>query len=291
LGTWLNKSLGLPVGKAAKVLSHMGLAITPGGLSHAIRRVGRAAEPTYEAMAQAARASPVAVADETGWRVEALSAWLWAFVSPAVALYAIRDGRGYKQASEVLGEGFSGALARDGWAPYRKFASARCQSCLAHLLRRCREMARAGHIWAGVANAVLCSILADALALRDGRRRRGVTAASLARRLDELISTELSTDGERRLVKHLANEREAILTFLSDPAVDAANWRAEQAIRPAVVNRKVWGGNRAWAGARTQEVLTSVLATAALQDLDPVDVLAGLQLSADPVVAPFQLTP
>lgn len=49
--------------------------------------------------------------------------------------------------------------------------------------------------------------------------------------------------------------------FLDKPWVDATNWRAEQAIRPAVVNRKVWGGNRTEAGAKAQGVLMSVLRT------------------------------
>jgi transposase len=50
-------------------------------------------------------------------------------------------------------------------------------------------------------------------------------------------------------------------TFLSHPEVEPTNWEVERAIRPAVVNRKVWGGNRTWAGARAQEVLMSVLET------------------------------
>jgi transposase len=43
--------------------------------------------------------------------------------------------------------------------------------------------------------------------------------------------------------------------------MEPTNWEGEQAIRPAVVNRKVWGGNRTWAGAHAQEVLMSVLET------------------------------
>ncbi len=35
----------------------------------------------------------------------------------------------------------------------------------------------------------------------------------------------------------------------------------EQAIRPAMVNRKVWGGNRTTVGARTQQALMSVFET------------------------------
>ena len=39
-----------------------------------------------------------------------------------------------------------------------------------------------------------------------------------------------------RFAAHLASEFPALFTFLWDPSVDATNWRAEQAIRPAVVN-------------------------------------------------------
>ena len=43
--------------------------------------------------------------------------------------------------------------------------------------------------------------------------------------------------------------------------IDATNFRGEQAIRPAVVNRKVWGGNRTWQGAYWQSILMSVIHT------------------------------
>ena len=43
--------------------------------------------------------------------------------------------------------------------------------------------------------------------------------------------------------------------------VEATNWLAEQAIRPAVVNRKVWGGNRTESGAKAQGILSSVWQT------------------------------
>ena len=43
----------------------------------------------------------------------------------------------------------------------------------------------------------------------------------------------------RKLVAHLATEHHALFRFLTHPGLDATNWRAEQAIRPAVVNRKV----------------------------------------------------
>jgi hypothetical protein len=52
--------------------------------------------------------------------------------------------------------------------------------------------------------------------------------------------------------------------------------RAEHAIRPAVVTRKVCGGNRCWAGADSQQILVSVIRTAFQRQTNPHDVLASL---------------
>ena len=89
----------------------------------------------------------------------------------------------------------------------------------------------------------------------------------------------------RRLLNHLAGEREHLFTFLRIPGVQATNWRAEHAIRPAVVCRKAWGGNRTWAGAEAWQVLTSVLRTASQQGRDPVELLARLLRAPAPIVA------
>jgi transposase len=70
----------------------------------------------------------------------------------------------------------------------------------------------------------------------------------------------------RFLLRNTVRER-----FLTDPAVEATNWRTEQEIRPVVVNRKVWGGNRPAAGAQAQGVLSSVLQTCKQQATAAVD--------------------
>ncbi len=45
------------------------------------------------------------------------------------------------------------------------------------------------------------------------------------------------------------------------------NW-AKQEIRPALVTRKVCGGNRSWHGAQAQEIIASVLRTSIRQEND-----------------------
>ena len=168
LAAQLNKELGLPVAKVACVLSELcGVQITAGGLYQALGRLAATAAPTYQALVAGVRASRAVAADETGWRVGGIRQWLWVFVGDGVTVYLIADGRGYDQASVVLGADFAGVLERDGWAPYRRFEDAEHQTCVAHLLRRCGELIAdsvAGQ--AKVPHAVRRRLL-DALALRD----------------------------------------------------------------------------------------------------------------------------
>ena len=71
----------------------------------------------------------------------------------------------------------------------------------------------------------------------------------------------------------LFNHHNAVFAYLRHIGMDATNWRGEQAIRPAVVNRKVWGGNRTWQGGRTQAALMSVMQTCLQRNLSPVGFL------------------
>jgi hypothetical protein len=86
----------------------------------------------------------------------------------------------------VLGEGYAGVLERDGWAPYRGFAHARHQTCLAHLLRRCRELiSDADRGQARTPHAVR-RILQRALGLRGTRDAATMNAAALAAEVADL---------------------------------------------------------------------------------------------------------
>lgn len=293
LAVQLNKTVGASMGKTAAIVRQVsGIALTPGGLSQALARAAKQASPTYEALIDAIRQSPVVAPDETGWRVGGRSQWLWAFVGDNVTVYRIQPGRGFGQAAAVLGEGFAGVLERDGWAPYRQFTAAAHQTCTAHLLRRCHELLETARGGARHVPLTVRQLLLDGLALRVQRDAGQLQPAEveaalqdLERRLDVVLALHLRHPANRRLVKHLAHERQALFTYLRRDGVEATNWRAEQAIRPAVVNRKVWGGNRTPVGAHTQQVLVSVLRTCQQQARDPTPILIDLLRSPTPAVA------
>ena len=137
------------------------------------------------------------------------------------------------------------------------------------------------------------------LALRDRRNTGELSDHGLATargrllaRISRLIDNPPPHDDAERFAAHLATEFGALFTFLWDPSVDATNWRAEQAIRPAVVIRKVCGGNRTRKGADTQQVLASVVRTARQRDLDLPDLFATMLRAPEPIVPDvFDLPP
>jgi transposase len=59
---------------------------------------------------------------------------------------------------------------------------------------------------------------------------------ALEHRLDVVLAMHVRHPANRRLVKHLTHERQALFTYLRREGVEATNWRAEQAIRPAVTS-------------------------------------------------------
>lgn len=298
LAVVLNKQLGLSFGKIATLLrQHAGLTVTRSGLVHAVHRAARRAQPTYAMLQTTVRGSPVVAPDETGWKVGGRLQWLWAFATPETTVYAIQSGRGFDEAAAILDATFSGVLVRDGWAPYRRFTAAGHQTCLAHLLRRCRTL-RADHPRVAFLTHVHATLHA-ALTVR-ARRAAGAMSAHgvavargrLAARLTRHLATPGTVPAVRRFAAHLAREFPALFTFLHDPRIEATNWRAEQALRPAVVTRKVSGGNRTWRGAQTQQTLASVIRTACQRQLAPHALLVDLLCAPTPTVAPtLQLPP
>lgn len=292
LAAILNKQMGLSLGHTQQVLAYgYGLEVSCGGLYRALARMARRAQPTYAGLVKAARQAVVNVPDETGWKVGGRLQWMHVAVSAQVTVYAILPGRGYQQSVVILGEHYQGFLVHDGWAPYYRFVEAYHQSCLRHLLVRCSEMARIASPSAAAFPQAVHDLLQAGLQLRDRYQQgevseHGLRSATgqLEARLEGLLETSHRDPANRRLAKHLQHEQPYLFTFLYCPGLDATNHEAERAIRWMVIARKVWGGNRTWAGAQTQQILVSLMRTCWQQDKDPFTYLTLLLRSPGPQI-------
>ncbi|MFO0803277.1 MAG: transposase [Gemmataceae bacterium] len=113
-------------------------------------------------------------------------------------------------------------------------------------------------------------------------------------RLRKLASVPRAVPAYQTFANHLMNHFEQWFAFVVEPKIEPTNWKAEQAIRPAVVNRKVWGGNRTAAGAKAQSVLMSVIETARRHTRSVIDHFAetlrnfGNTLVPRPVLLPVR---
>lgn len=281
---------GLSYGDIQGLLDEaFGISVSRGGAAQVVLRVAERHEPAYEVIQQIVRRTDTVYPDETGWKIAGWLQWLWVFVTPTATLCVIRPSRGHDVPEEILGADYDGRMIHDGWSPYDFFKKATHQQCLEHLLRRAEQLLERATRGAVRFPRKVRAFLSDALALRDRRDSGGVSPHGLAvargrleKRLDHLLERNLSHHGNRKFQKHLAGHGNEILTFLYDSEIEATNWPAEQAVRPLVVNRKVFGGNRTPAGGHAQEVLGSVFATLTRRGLDTLSFLSRIiRLPAD----------
>jgi transposase len=275
----LNKQAGLSHAKVAAVFRTLfGLDLTRGASAQIGQRSAVRLAPAHQVALRAIRDSGQLKVDETGWRIGGRPAWLHAWVGDRATCYAIDPHRSAAVLERVIGPDWEGVLVHDGFASYGRFAEAVHQQCVAHVLVRARELLVGAARGAVRFPRQVLGLFAEALDLRSRYRTGAVPVEALwaARedfdeRLLNLAARPRAVPAHRRLANHLWRHAESWFSFLTDPSVPATNWPAEQAIRPAVVNRKVWGGNRTAAGAWTQGILMTVIETCRRQTRSALD--------------------
>lgn len=289
LAVALNKVYGPSWARVAHLIEKaFNLKASASALCRAALRLGERLGPTYDALVKTVGSSLIVYPDETGWRVGGHRRWLWVFVTKDATIYKIAPSRGGEVAEEILGADYEGAIGRDGWAAYRRFEAALHQSCLGHLMRRAREILLVAKRGAARFAHAVQAVFRSALELRDQRdtvsaRTFEARRKKVATKLDWVLTWRPTNKLNARYLRHLVRERDHLLTFLDVPELEATNWAAEQAIRPAVIARKLSGCNRTDRGARAQERITSLARTAKQRTLDLFALLARAFCSPKPV--------
>ncbi|HVK07444.1 MAG TPA: IS66 family transposase [Gemmataceae bacterium] len=275
----LHTQMGLSHGTVAAVFDALfGITLTRGASAQINLRAATRLEPDYRLILGEVRASGQIAADETGWRVGGHPAWLHAWVGDRATAYAIDPQRSAAALERVIGRDWSGVLSHDGFASYDRFGEAIHQQCVAQVLRRARDLLASATRGAVRFPRQVIALFTEAIHWRTGYvpgawtdDRLDAHRGAFDDRLLALVRRPRAVPEYATLAKHLWNHFEQWFAFVFDPRIEPTNWRAEQAIRPAVVDRKVWGGNRTAAGAGAQGVLMSVFETCRRQAQSAVD--------------------
>jgi transposase len=294
---------GVSYGKVCGLLEDaFGLQVTRSGWYQADVRLARQAQPVYEELVEVLRDSAVVHADETGWRIGTLSAWLWVFTNRETTVYTIRRSRGHEVVLDILGAEFAGVLNTDCFLAYdaKALDDWLKQKCVGHLLRNLSEIEVSKTRGAVRFARNVTQLLRDALQLKAEKPDLPAAtfverAAALEERLDQLSHERRRfTDPDNaRFAKRLRKHREHLLRFLYIDELDATNNQAERQLRPAVITRKTTGCNRTDEGAETHAILSSVLTTCHQRNVPILDFLTELQraLGTSPTLGPPQPAP
>lgn len=278
--SWLHYGLGVTIEQVRAILSgHLHTELTAGGLVAGWQRTADILMPWYEQLARDARNSAVLHADETGWRVNGVTHWLWCFANRQTCFYMIDRSRGGPALDKFFTEAFNGTLVRDFWAAYDALSVDEHQCCLVHLLRELEKVDEhnASAEWKAFAKQ-LRRLIRDGIRLRKrpdfAPDKYAGRIVRIDQRLMALARGEYADADASRLAKRLLKHCDELFTFLDHPDVPFENNLAERMIRPAVIIRKNSQSNRSDKGAVTQAVLMSIYRTLRLRGHDPMSTIA-----------------
>lgn len=280
---WLHYLIGVSVNNIVKLLGvFASFKVSAGGLTQAWRNLASALEPVYNDIGKKVAKAAVLNADETGWRINGITYWLWCFATRDLCYYVIDKSRGSPVVKKVFGTIFKGILICDFWGAYNKLCALAKQRCFYHLFTELLKVDKSNKSKAWNAfRKKLSRILKDAIRLSERRdqlksQNYNRLKVRLYDRLGQLIKTVSEDNDVKRLIKRLKRHKKELFTFLEHKGVSPYNNYAEQQMRKPAINRKISHQNRSNRGAETQAILMTLFRSAELQKLNPVEVVLAM---------------
>ena len=269
----LHYGVGVPVRRVPAVLRALtGVRVSQGAISQdALRRARGAVGDAYRKLRTSVRASPFVHTDDTGWRVGGEGAFLMAFETDGATVYQVRARHRNEEVREVVPSDYGGVMVTDRGRSYdaEALSEVRQQKCLAHVLRSISDVVQTKTGRGRSFGKRLTGLLREAMDLwRAYHRGEAADFRVQAERLKQQVSYHLRdrpmADADScRLQNELGwhDDRGNLLRFLDDPRIEPTNNRAERALRPAVIARKVLHCSKTVEGADAFSAFTSVIRT------------------------------
>ena len=248
-----------------------GLKLAKSQADALLNQLAREWEPEFDRLCTLLANSAVVHADETGWSINSV----WAFLSEQVRIIMFgvhKDGA--TLATLLPKELFDGVLVSDDAAVHRGFTLA--QKCWAHLIRKAIRLTllQPNNMKYRTFLTGLLTLYRKAGRVKQDRRLKPSTRERKALALENDLwalcgsrfkdHTPPATDAEHDFIK-LVNElmrlmeTSELFTFVTHPDVPGTNNEAERALRDAANDRKTGRTSQTIRGARRRTVLTSVL--------------------------------
>lgn len=269
----LHDGVGIPLRKVPAVLRALtGVQLTQGALTQdALQQAEGVLGAAYEGVRAAVPEAPVVHTDDTSGRVGGEPAYVMAFETDGVTVYQIRHRHRHNEVQEVIPPHYAGVLVTDRGRSYdaQTFDGVPQQTCLAHVQRSISDVLETKTGRARDFGEQLKGLLHETLELwhayRDGHRTdyKADAEALQAAITYHLRDRRLKAVANQRLLNERGwhHDRGNLVRFLADPRVEPTNNRAERALRPAVIARKVSQCSKNARGAGAFAVFTRMIRT------------------------------
>jgi len=270
---FLKIRMALPEKKIVELLrSAHAFSISPAEVVCALDQLRRAFCSHYAEIEKKIRNAPVKGCDETGWRLDGVSHWVWCMVNEEVAWYKVHRRRSYKVVMPILQDQTGKLIVHDRLPTYNQLAEETgCaqQVCWAHILRDSKRLAK-NYDEADTVHRRLKSIFRKAKSLAPHGTQQDVER--LVARIERFGELHFEHKSIRTFRNSICKKhRDNLFHFVTNPAVPSTNNGTERAIRKAVIIRKISNGNRSEKGARILETLLSVIESMRLQKKNPLE--------------------
>ena len=291
---WLHYFVGMSVSNVVKMLSAFAhFQVSTGGLTQAWKKLAFTLEPFYIEIGKKISQAAVLHGDETGWRINGITHWLWCFATKKLCYYLIEKSRGSLVVKKVFGTFFTGILICDFWGAYNALCALAKQRCFYHLFTELVKVNKSNKSVAWKTfRKKLSRLLKDAVRLSNKKsslvlNRFESLKTKLYTRLELLLVFDGTDKDVKRLLKRLRRHKNELFTFLEHEGVSPYNNHGEQQMRNPAINRKISHQNRSMDGAKTQAILMSLFKSATLQNTNPIEtILAMAKQSIDPKSIP-----
>lgn len=251
----------------------LGISVSRGWLHESGVALSRHLAPAWERLAEQIRAAEVLNLDETGFGRKDRD-WIWVALSARTALFHFSDTRGARALKAILPEDFRGVIGTDRYGAYSTLKSAVRQFCWAHLRREFVALSECPKADVATLGRQLLAEQEEIFTLWHAFRNgvisrddlRSVSAISLARLKRNLLrATQMEHKTARTLGKALIKHWQKLWVFLKVEGVEPTNNKAERALRPLVILKRIFQRLPSVEGKRFFERLLSLGATARIR--------------------------
>jgi transposase len=268
--TCLRYVMNLPDNKITTLLNDIYDAkVSEGTIVEYLKRAAQIFGDEYERIKEQMKELKNCHYDDTGQRVNGMNRWLWIFISNEVMLYYTSKSRSKKVVVEILGDDYDGVTVQDFYPSYDKAPGLK-QKCWSHLITDARDLAEkkkpphdAKEFHEGLQQ--IYKDAKEAVKQLSTEEERSSVYAAFVDRLKIFATRGWQHYDVKRLAKRALKYSSELFTFILIPGVEPTNNCAERALRPCVVQNKIWGCHRTDAGAKNRDILMSVIGTMKLQ--------------------------